>query len=155
MLHGALKVDTTPDIINWPAMLIGCAALLLCIAMQGSTVALVMGKLKPKLRALAVQNRSGMAHLMFFSCILILLLSHLAQIMIWSAFLYWPGIMPNPHHAMLLAGSTYTTVGFANDTLAERWQLLAVIMAMTGLFAFAWSTSIMYALSQQIYRSED
>ena len=123
--------------------------------MQGSTVALVMGKLKPKLRALAAQNRSGMAHLLFFSSILILLMSHIVQILIWAAFLYWPGIMVNPHNAMLLAGSTYTTVGFANDTLPEQWQLLEVIMAVTGLFAFAWSTSIMYALSQQIYREED
>jgi hypothetical protein len=147
-------LDQPVDVLNAPALLVGCAALLLCIAMQGSTVALVMGKLKPKLRGLALQNRSGMAHLLFFSCILVLLMSHLVQIMIWSALLYWPGIMTNPHHAVLLAGSTYTTVGFANDTLPERWQLLEVIMAVTGLFAFAWSTSNLYALSQQIYREE-
>ena len=148
-------MDATVDIINWPAMLIGCVALLLCIGMQGSTVALVMGKLKPKLRAMAVQKRAAMAHLLFFSSIVILLISHLYQIIIWSWFLYWPGILTNAHHAVLLAGSTYTTVGFANDTLPERWQLLEVIMAVTGLFAFAWSTSILYALSQQIYPNED
>lgn len=136
-------------------MLIGCAALLICLAVQGSTVALVMGRLKPRLRALALQNRNGPAHLMFFASIIILLMSHLAQILIWSMVLYWPGILPNPHHAVLLAGSTYTTVGFANDTLPEKWQLLEVIMAVTGLFAFAWSTSIFYALSQQLYREED
>ena len=148
-------MDQTVDILNWPAMLIGCAALLLCIAMQGSTVALVMGKLKPKLRALAEQNRDALAHLVFFGSILVLLASHIGQILLWAIFLYTPGIMANPHHAILLAGSTYTTVGFANDTLAEQWQMLEVIMAVTGLFAFAWSTSILYALSQQIYPSED
>ena len=147
-------MDQPVDVLNAPALLTGCAALLLCIAVQGSTVALVMGKLKPKLRAVAVQNRSGVAHLLFFSCIVILLMSHLTQIMIWAAFLYWPGIMANPHHAVLLAGSTYTTVGFTNDTLPERWKLLEVIMAVSGLFAFAWSTSIFYGLSQQIYREE-
>ena len=147
-------MDQPVDILNAPALLVGCAALLLCIVVQGSTVALVMGKLKPKLRALVVQKRSGMAHLLFFSCILTLLMSHLTQIMIWSWFLYWPGIMTNSHHAVLLSGSTYTTVGFVNDTLPERWQLLEVIMAVSGLFAFAWSTSIFYGLSQQIYREE-
>ena len=141
-------MDQPVDVLNAPALLTGCAALLFCIAVQGSTVALVMGKLKPKLRAVAVQNRSGVAHLLFFSCIVILLMSHLTQIMIWAAFLYLP------HHAVLLAGSTYTTVGFTNDTLPERWQLLEVIMAVSGLFAFAWSTSIFYGLSQQIYREE-
>ena len=147
-------MDQTVDVLNAPALFVGCVALLLCIVVQGTTVALVMGKLKPKLRALVVQKRSGMAHLLFFSCILTLLMSHLTQIMIWSWFLYWPGIMTNPHHAVLLSGSTYTTVGFVNDTLPERWQLLEVIMAVSGLFAFAWSTSIFYGLSQQIYREE-
>ncbi len=61
----------------------------------------------------------------------------------------------NIHTAVLLAGSTYTTVGFASVTLPLHWQLLEVTMAVTGLFAFAWSTSIMYALSQQLYRAED
>ena len=148
-------MDASPDILNGPAMLMGCAALLLCIGMQGTTVALVMGKLKPRLRAVALQKRTGMAHLLFFSSIVILLISHLAQIVIWALFLYWPGIMTNPHHAVLLAGSTYTTVGFANDTLPQKWQLLEVIMAVSGLFAFAWSTSDLYALSQQIYPNED
>lgn len=112
-----------------------------------------MGQLKPRPRA--PQTRGGLAHLLFFASIVILLMSHLAQILIWPMFLYWPGIMPNPNHAVLLAGSTYTTVGFVTDTLPEQWQLLEVIMAVTGLFAFAWSTSIFYALSQQLYREED
>lgn len=148
-------MDQSVLIFNAPAMAIGSMALLACIAVQGSTVALVMGQLKPRLRAVVAEKRGGMAHLLFFTSILILLASHLGQILIWTAFLYWPGIMTNPHHAVLLAGSTYTTVGFANDTLAEQWQLLAVIMAVTGLFTFAWSTSIMYAMSQQLYPSED
>jgi hypothetical protein len=148
-------LDQPVNIFNAAAMLIGCTALLICIAVQGGTVALVMGRLKPRLRALVDQDRHWLAHLLFFSCVVILLISHLVQILIWSQFLYWWGIMPNPHHAVLLAGSTYTTVGFANDTLAVQWQLLEVIMAVTGLFAFAWSTSILYALSQQIYREEN
>lgn len=147
-------MDTSTYIFNWPAMAIGCPALLLCIAMQGSTVAMVMGKLKPRLRVLATQQRNALAHLLFFTCVVILLSSHLIQILIWAQFLYWSGVMNNPHTAVLLAGSTYTTVGFANDTLAAKWQLLQVIMAVTGLFAFAWSTSILYALSQQIYPNE-
>lgn len=148
-------MDEPVDIMNAQAMLVGCAALLTCITVQGGTVALVMGQMKPRLRTLAQVKRMGLAHLMFFASIVILLMSHLAQIMIWSMVLYWPGIMSNPHHAVLLAGSTYTTVGFADDTLPQRWQLLEVIMAVTGLFAFAWSTSIFYALSQQLYRVED
>lgn len=148
-------MDTSPDIFNGPALFIGCAALLLCLVVQGSTVVLVMTRFKPRVRALAKAHRSVPAHMFFLGAILTLLMSHLAQMYIWALFLHVPGIIGNIHQAILFAGSTYTTVGFSNDNLPLQWQLLAVIMATTGLFAFAWSTSIMYAMSQQLYPAED
>lgn len=147
-------VNDSPDIFNGQALLIGCSALLMCLAAQGGTVVLVMTQFKGRIRLLVTEDRGLLAHVLFFSAILTLLLSHMVQIYIWGLFLYLPGIVPNIHQAMILAGSTYTTVGFATDNLALNWQLLSVTMAVTGLFAFAWSTSIMYALSQQLYRSE-
>lgn len=148
-------MDASPDILNWPAFLIGCAALLVCLSVQGSTVTLVMSLFKNKVRAAVSDKRNLAAHVLFFAAIVVLLTSHLLQIYIWSLFLYFPAIVDNIHRAVLLAGSTYTTVGFASVPLPLRWQLLEVTMAVTGLFAFAWSTSIMYALSQQLYPSED
>ena len=147
-------MNTPPDIFNWQAIVIGTVALLLCLATEGASVVVVMTRLKPLVRAFTLAGRTVSAHVAFFSSVLILLGSHLLQICIWAAFLYYAGTVDNPHTAALLAGSTYTTVGFANDTLTQQWQLRAVIMAVTGLFAFAWSTSILYALSQQVYRSE-
>lgn len=136
-------------------MVVGCSALLMCLLVQGGTVVLVMTQFKSRIRNLVLAKRNFTAHLMFFSAILILLMSHITQIYIWGLFLFMPGILGNIHQAMLLAGSTYTTVGFATDNLALQWQMLSVTMAITGLFAFAWSTSIMYGLSQQLYRVED
>lgn len=144
-----------PDVLNGPAFVLGSAALLACLLAQGTTVVTVMTVFKPRLRASVTGGNIVLAHVYFFSAIICLLLSHIVQIYVWSMALYLPGIMPNIHHAILFTGSTYTTVGFTDDTLPQQWQLLAVIMAMTGLFAFAWSTSIMYALSQQVYRAED
>ena len=143
------------DVFNGPAVIIGCTAMLVCLGVQGSTVVLVMTHFKNRVRALVSQQRALAAHAMFFGGILVLLMSHILQIYIWALFLYVPGIMENFHHAVVLSGSTYTTVGFADDTLPLYWQMLAVIMATTGLFAFAWSTSILFLLSQQVYRTED
>lgn len=144
-------METPHDVLNWQAFAIGCVALIACIVTQGTTVMTVMTLFKPRIRAASAAHKRHTAHLFFFSAIICLLLSHIAQIYIWSLALWLPGIMTNLHLAILLAGSTYTTVGFANDTLALHWQLLAVIMAISGLFTFGWSTSIMYALSQQVY----
>lgn len=148
-------MTTEVDVFNIPALVIGALTLLFCLAMQGSTVALVMAIFKPRIRSMVAQKRNIAGHAMFFASILTLLMAHLLQISVWAAVLDMVGGIANPHQAVLLAGSTLTTVGFANDTLPQQWQLFTVIMAVTGLFAFAWSTSIMYALSQQLYPSED
>lgn len=147
-------MDTSPNIFNWPALAAGCSALIICLAIQGVVVVLLLLKLKPRMRRLSAQKRHVAAHAFFCIAILSLLMAHLTQMYIWGLFLYVPGIMTNVHTAMLFAGSTYTTVGFTNDTLPTQWQLLAVIMATTGLFAFSWSTSAMFSLSQPLYQAE-
>ena len=53
--------------------------------------------------------------------------------------------------AVIFAGSTYTTVGFTDDPLGAGWQLLAVTMAISGLFSFGLSTSVMFMLAQAVY----
>lgn len=148
-------INTSDDILNGPALAIGVSALLTCLAVQGATVVLVMTEFKNRIRTMVGEGRLVTAHLPFFAAIIILLLSHMAQIYIWAKFLYYADIVPNIHQAVILSGSTYTTVGFATDNLPLQWQLLSVTMAVTGLFAFAWSTSTMYALSQQLYRVEN
>jgi hypothetical protein len=68
--------------------------------------------------------------------------------------LVWSGAEKNAHQAMVFAGSTYTTVGFANDQLPYSWQLVTIIMATSGLFSFGWSTSVMFLLAQTLYPSQ-
>lgn len=148
-------INDSQDIFNGPALAIGVSALLSCLTVQGGTVVMVMTTFKSRIRSLVAQGRIVTAHVPFFAAIITLLLSHMAQIYIWAKFLYYPGIVPDIHRAVILSGSTYTTVGFATDNLPLQWQLLSITMAVTGLFAFAWSTSVMYALSQQLYRVEN
>ena len=147
-------LNDSHEVFNGPSLAIGISALLSCLTVQGGAVVLVMIEFKKRIRSLVDQGRIVMAHAPFFAAIITLLMSHMVQIFIWARFLYYPGIVPDIHQAVILSGSTYTTVGFATDNLPIQWQLLSVIMAVTGLFAFAWSTSSMYALSQQLYRAE-
>lgn len=76
---------------------------------------------------------------------------HLLHIYIWGYSLYLMGIVMPLKTAILFAGSTYTTVGFADDPLKGTWQLLTTIMATSGLFSFGLSTSIMFLLTQRIF----
>ena len=106
------------------------------------------------MRGLIKEHKNLQAHFVFLLGILLLLTSHLCQIYIWGLALNVYGVIDSMHQAMVYAGSTYTTVGFITDPLQTHWQLLSVIMAVSGLFAFCWRTAIIFLISQAFFSEE-
>lgn len=143
-----------PDVFNAESLVFGSGVMLICLLVQALSVVVVMNPVKAQASNLAKQKRAVLAQFIFFGATVLLMLSHLAQVYIWGLSLTLSGILENPHQAMLFAGSTYTTVGFVEDPLAQKWQLTAIIMATNGFFSFAWSTSAMFGLSRVLYPGE-
>jgi hypothetical protein len=125
--------------------------MLICLALQASGAHIVTFRLKPIIARFEARHHHFRAQLVFLASALILLAFHLLQIYIWGMALAWSGAELNVHQAMVFAGSTYTTVGFANDQLPYGWQLVTIIMATSGLFSFGWSTSVMLLIAQTLY----
>lgn len=147
-------MKATNYVFNFDALILGCVTILLCLIIQALFVMIVTTRFKSAVRALVNDNRWILAQSVFFSGILLLLISHLVQIYVWGLSLTVFDIIPNPHQAMVFAGSTYTTVGFVTDSLPVHWQLMTVIMAASGFFSFGWSTAVMFLLSQALFPSE-
>lgn len=141
--------------INWHALLLSIFAMIACLTIQATSVVVAMEFTKSRIYNLAAQKRKLVAHSYFYLAMLILLIGHLLQIAVWGYSLYRFDVVANPHVALTLAGSTYTTVGFVSDTLPQNWQLVMVVMAISGLFSFAWSTSIMFNLTRGLYPIEN
>ena len=51
---------------------------------------------------------------------------------------------------MFFAGSTYTTLGFGTNPLPLSWDLVMVVIALSGMIAFGWSISILLGMSQLV-----
>ncbi len=149
-----MEVTAGSDVFNLQAFLMGCLVLLICLAIQALFVVLAVSKCKRLISHLIRERQNLQAHFVFLFGILILLTSHLCQIYIWGLALNVYGVIDNMHQAMVYAGSTYTTVGFITDPLQIHWQLLSVIMAVSGLFAFGWSTAIIFIISQALFPEE-
>lgn len=129
--------------------------MLACLAVQAGFVVAVMTVAKARIRAYMATREKVKAQAVFFLGILVLLLSHLAQIYIWGLALYLSELVMSIHSAIIFAGSTYTTIGFVANPLPLQWQMLLVIMAVSGVFSFGWSTSIMFGMSRFLYSVED
>ncbi len=149
-----MEITAGQDVFNFQAFFLGSFVLILCILIQAFFVMVVTSKGKRALISFTSQHQNVRAQLVFVACILTLLLSHLCQIYVWGLALNYSDIIPMAHQAMVYAGSTYTTVGFISDPLPTQWQLLSVIMAVSGLLSFGWSTAVMFILSQALFPDE-
>ena len=54
------------------------------------------------------------------------------------------GLVHNLHEAVYFSANTYTTLGMGTMVLPYSWHELGPIIAMAGLFTFAWTTSEMF-----------
>jgi hypothetical protein len=71
---------------------------------------------------------------------------HISELTIWGVVLNVSGLVPNLRDSVYFSANTYTTIGYGKMILPESWRELSPIMAISGLFTFAWTTGQMFEL---------
>ena len=79
----------------------------------------------------------------FASIVLLILVTHLAEVLLWGATLALVGAIPIFRDAYYYAAVTYTTLGYGAELLPPTWRILAPMIAMSGFFAFGWTTGVL------------
>src|SRR5262249_22606203 len=74
----------------------------------------------------------------------LMLILHLAEICLWGLVLHGGGLVHDIHEAMYFSANTYTTLGMGPMPLPHLWHELSPIIAIAGLFTFAWTTSELF-----------
>lgn len=81
--------------------------------------------------------------------IALLALIHLFETLIWTVPIWWLGIIPNLRDAYYFVLEAYTTLGEGSITLPNGWRLVGPVIAISGLFTFGWTGSVLvYVMSQ-------
>ncbi len=94
--------------------------------------------------------RSGKHEQLFLAgMILVMVTTHLIEIFVWSAALVGIDAIPVFRDAFYYVAGTYTTLGYGEGTLPHAWRLLAPMIAISGLFAFGWTTGVLFSLMSQ------
>ena len=57
--------------------------------------------------------------------------------------------------AGFFAANTYTTLGYGSVILPPPWKMLAPIMAISGLFTFGWTGSVLVDIVGRVNRLKD
>ncbi|CAM3599859.1 hypothetical protein [Polynucleobacter brandtiae] len=133
---------------DFPAYLLGFAMLMLVMLIHGIALLQIAKRYEVKSFLHLSEHRYSSVALIFYVSVTCLFLVHLFEIMLWGISLWLFNLLPDLGQSILFSGSTYTAMGFMDDLLPNGWKMLAIIIAFSGMFAFAWTASVMISMTR-------
>jgi hypothetical protein len=134
-------------VIRADEVLWGCLLVAVTLSIHGVGMYYVMRASGVLLaRTAKLHARFGMGVLILVAWMIVVV--HLLEVVVWAGFFTWKGAQPNAFSAFYNALVNYTTLGAGY--LPLDWRLLEGMLGMAGLLSFAWSTSVLIALAQQL-----
>ena len=124
---------------------IGAAALVGVTLVHGSVLGrIVRDYHRGAKRLLEHANHPFWASLQFGRAVLLMLVLHIVGMSIWATMLTRLGLIPDARTSLYFTANSYTTLGYGGMPLGFGWRELGPMMAICGLFTFAWTTGVMF-----------
>ncbi|HUN96964.1 MAG TPA: ion channel [Bradyrhizobium sp.] len=127
-----------------PAAALGIGALILVILVifHGISLHKILIHFKRReLRLQAARPHLWGAAFLFGWAIFMMLTLHIVEIMAWAMALHRLGLIVHPADAIYFCANAYTTMGYGAVDLSTQWRNITAVIAISGLFTFAWTTS--------------
>ncbi|MGB8537068.1 MAG: hypothetical protein WCD57_11675 [Acidobacteriaceae bacterium] len=124
---------------------IGAAVLVGVTLVHGSVLGrIVRDYRRGTKRLLEHANHPLWASLQFGRAVLLMLVLHIVGMLIWATMLTRLGLIPDVRDSLYFTANSYTTLGLGGMPLGFGWRELGPMMAICGLFTFAWTTGVMF-----------
>jgi len=136
-------------------LIVGGVMLVIIVLIHGACMRLTMGHVLRRSKIVAEHPTQWSADLLLAVAIVLLLTVHLVETGVWTGFLVRSHLVSNWRDAGYFAANTYTTLGYGSMPLAPSWEMLAPIMAISGLFTFGWTGSVLVDIVQRVNKLKD
>ena len=125
--------------------LVGAPVMLLCLILQATFISLCLRhyghfKVPPRHEPSPGHNIVLLAIVM-----MILTIGSLFQVAIWGSLFMLLGEFDQPEAALYYSAVNFSTLGYGDIVMSERWRLLGPLEAMNGILMFGVSTALMTA----------
>ena len=126
----------------------GGGVLVAVVIVQAIGLRLLTGHVDKRAPTIAKRPALWRVDLMFGGAVFMLLGLHLGSVLLWSAAVVYGGVIPDWVQAARFAARSYTTIG-SDHQVPEKWHMLAPIIAISGMFTFAWTASVLVSIVEQ------
>ncbi len=133
----------------------GGAMLVFIVLVHAAGVRAVTTHVLRRTQVIAQRPSRWKADLLMAGIVFMLLALHISEICFWATALVYSNLVPDWRTAGFFAGNTYTTVGYGTFVLPNGWRMLAPIIAISGLFTFGWSGSVLVDFVRRINTIRD
>ena len=103
-----------------------------------------------KKESLDFRKISRLLLVLIFTSVFFLFL-HIIEIMLWAVMylqLVTVDVLNSHLEAFYFSIVTFTTLGYGDITLGEKWRILSGIEAVNGVLLIGWTTALLFALIQ-------
>ena len=135
-------------------ILMGASLLIFIMIIHGFGMYFVMHKFESHWPAYINQKSEIRRQLFFGLLVAMMLMTHIVEIMTWAFALDLINAMPDLRTAFYFSGETYTTLGFGDVMLPHEWRQLALLIALSGLFSFGWTTGVLVSIVGKSYEEQ-
>ena len=126
----------------WMVLALAC----LMLTLHGVAVLMIAGAFHWLDQKLENKRVYGANFLSYFIAILLIIGSHLAEIVAWAYLCVALQVFPTNPQTFYFAGEMCTTVGFGTYNLSEQWRILPIIFSFSGIFAVSMSGAALYSM---------
>ena len=141
--------NISSDFIPVEVLLLGGVMLVIIVLIHGAGLSRIVARYDQRADMLRRKNwHPHLATVIFAGAILFMLALHITEACIWGVVLNRVGLIANLRDSIYFSANTYTTIGYGKFLLPDSWRELSPIMAISGLFTFAWTTGEMFNVVQ-------
>jgi hypothetical protein len=136
-----------PNLGGLEALILGSFVLVMMMLFHGVGLNRIIRQYKARAGTLLELQRSRWFAGCLFGWTTFLILSlHMIEVITWAAILNILGLTPDLHDSIYFCANSYTTLGLGDVLVPHAWREISPIMAMSGLFTFGFTTSVLFNL---------
>lgn len=139
-------IEQLNEVLPAADLLFGGAMLIVIMLIHASVIHNTTNRFTRRSAQVMQRPTRWRATLLMSGVVFTLLCLQLVELVVWASAMKWSGLVADWRAAGFFAGSAFTTVGYGSDILPTGWRMLGPIIAISGLFTFGWSGSVLVDL---------
>jgi hypothetical protein len=104
--------------------------------------------------ALVTEKRPALTRylLLLITVFAVITILHVAETGVWALFYYTQGLFEDFETALYFSLGSYTTIGYGDVVLPEKWRLLGGIEGVSGVLLCGLSTAFIFAIVNGLFQ---